>query len=94
MPAPPDVALAVGEVAVSGADVGVHAPPIAGVVVPGAVTPGVVTAGVVAAAFPAPGAVPPAVLALALAAPASVNAARLGSIRWATRTVSFVGLRG
>jgi hypothetical protein len=75
---------------------GVHALPASGVLTPGAGTPGVVVPGLVVpgtVALPAEGAAAP-VLALALEAPASVNAARLGSIRWATRTVSFVGLRG
>ena len=42
-----------------------------------------------ALAPPAGGAAPPPVLALALEAPASANAARLGSIRWATRKISL-----
>jgi hypothetical protein len=37
----------------------------------------------------ADGVAPPPVLALALDAPVSANAARLGSIRWATRKSSL-----
>jgi hypothetical protein len=36
----------------------------------------------------------PPVLALAIAGAARANAAKLGRIRWVTRKVSFVGLRG
>jgi hypothetical protein len=83
MPAPPEVAVAVGDAAQSlgelvGSEVGGPAALVCG-------APGL--------AAPLTGATPRA-LALALDAPASANAVKLGSIRWATRKVSFVGLRG
>ena len=58
--------------------------------------PVVVGAAVVGAEEPPPaGGMPlPPVLALAIVGVASANAAKLGRIRWVTRKVSFVGLRG
>jgi hypothetical protein len=87
MPAPPEVALAVGDDA--------HAAGLDPVVVPGETVPLdpivplglVVPVGVVPA--DAGAAPPPPVLAPALEAPAKANAAKLGSIRWATRKKSL-----
>ena len=104
MPAPPDVAVAVGgdvavavggDVAVAvGGDVattdGVHALGRLGCAPLGAL--GCVPAAVCvppALPPPAPVVAPPPALALALDAPARANAAKLGSIRWATRKSLF-----
>src|ERR1700733_5831506 len=85
MPAPPDVPVAEG--------VPVHCPgPCVGPLKLGSVmAPALV--GVVALAPPAEVA-PPRVLALAVGAPASANAARDGSMRWATRKTLFRGPAG
>jgi hypothetical protein len=84
IPAPPDVAVAVGD--------DVHAAGFEPVDVPGEVVP-VVSLGLVVplARVPADAgaAPPPPVLAPALDAPANANAAKLGSIRWATRKKSL-----
>src|ERR671922_1363500 len=81
MPAPPDVAVAVGDAVQSLGE-------LVGSVVggPAALVCGAPALGAPGLAAPPPGATPPA-LALALDAPASASAAKLGSIRWATRKV-------
>jgi hypothetical protein len=75
MPAPPEVAVAVGGKVAVGGEVAVgddvQAAGLDPVVVPGDVVP------------------PGVVLAPALEAPASANVARLGAIRWATRKRSL-----
>jgi hypothetical protein len=79
-PAPPEVAVAVGAAAHwAGLDP----------VTPLGVVVGLAAAGVPALAPPAAGMAPPPVLALALLAPASANAAKLGSMKWATRKSSL-----
>jgi hypothetical protein len=83
-PAPPEVALAVGEAAAA------HWAGLDPVTPLGAVgVVGLVAAGVSALPPPAEGMAPPPVLALALLAPASANAAKLGSMKWATRKSSL-----
>src|SRR5581483_3450468 len=80
-PAPPDVAVAVGvDTHWAGLD------PVTPLGVVGVV--GLVALGVPALP-PAEGMAPPPVLALALVAPASANAAKLGSMKWATRKSSL-----
>jgi hypothetical protein len=81
-PTPPEVAVAVGVDAHWAGLLPVTPLGVVGVV-------GLVAVGVPALTPPAERVAPPPVLALALLAPASANAAKLGSMKWATRKSSL-----